>query len=371
MIEKYLVFQNSDGKKWILPKSNLKVALCLYQPSSKKGQLLKSFLPVIARVPLLSALVYRFIGMMRMEINHQTSVKRIIGDCLGEEQLDLSYFMGTPSSKHRKCTIQISKGTKIVAYCKVTCNPEIGNLFLKEEEILNYLKTVHIENVPSCLFAGEYEEGNYAFIQTSVKTCSSRMSHSIGNREIAFLRDLAIKTSIDVEYGETNFYQDILWLKNNMKLLADKHLNIDGLNKLLGGLLKNRNGIVRYCISHGDFTPWNCFVEHDKLFVFDFEYAKRTYPPYIDLFHFYTQSAIFEKHLNAKMILNSYEKDTNLRTRIADCVEDHYGLYVMYLTSAIATYTQRDSGKFSDDNYACIKTWLELLSLISEKHLND
>lgn len=367
----YLILQNSDGKKWVLPKSNLKVALCLYQPSSKKGQLLKKCLPVIVRVPLLNKIVFRLIGVTSIEINHQASVDRLITSSLGEEKVVLSFFMGTPSSKHQKCTIQISRGNEIIAYCKVTCNEEIGKLFLKEEEILDYLKTVQIESVPSCLFAGRYEEGYYAFIQTTVKTCNSRVSHAIGDREISFLRNLVTKTSIDIEYEETDFYQDILWLKNNMELLEDNRLKTDCLKKILGELMQNRNGTVRYCISHGDFTPWNCFVEDDKLFAFDFEYAKRTYPPYIDLFHYYTQSAIFERHFNAEMILNTYEKDTTLRTKISDCVENDYTLYVMYLTSEIAKYTQRDSGKFSDDNLVCVKIWLDILLLISEKHLCD
>lgn len=44
--------------------------------------------------------------------------------------------------------------------------------------------------------------------------------------------------------------------------------------------------------SHGDFTPWNLFVDGQKLQLYDFELAKQTKPFAFDVFHFVMQQGI-------------------------------------------------------------------------------
>lgn len=52
-------------------------------------------------------------------------------------------------------------------------------------------------------------------------------------------------------------------------------------------------------------------LESDKLSVFDFEYAKRTYPEYLDLVHFFMQTKFFvDKEMRSSEIYLSYGKSS-------------------------------------------------------------
>ena len=47
-MDKYWKINNAEGKSWIIPTKNAKVALQLYQPSGRNGKLLKALLPFFA-----------------------------------------------------------------------------------------------------------------------------------------------------------------------------------------------------------------------------------------------------------------------------------------------------------------------------------
>lgn len=63
---------------------------------------------------------------------------------------------------------------------------------------------------------------------------------------------------------------------------------------------------------HGDFTPWNCYVEKGKIQLFDFELAHYSLPLGFDAFHFVMQQAILVERKSWKqmvpMLENAFEK---------------------------------------------------------------
>ena len=120
---------------------------------------------------------------------------------------------------------------------------------------------------------------------------------------------------------------------------------------------------VEFCACHGDFTPWNMFVEKGKLFVFDFEYAALSYPAGLDRYHFFTQTAVFEKHWNADDILAYANSDEG---KWID-----RKLYAMYLLDVISRFTMREGGKVTGDAAAPFLLWGKLLEfVISTQKLN-
>lgn len=66
-MEKYIRITNKDKKMWILPCRNLKVALCLYQPSSVKGKALRKLLPVLAKFPVASKAMLNKLGIKKQK----------------------------------------------------------------------------------------------------------------------------------------------------------------------------------------------------------------------------------------------------------------------------------------------------------------
>ena len=123
------------------------------------------------------------------------------------------------------------------------------------------------------------------------------------------------------------------------------------------------NKDVTFSFCHADLTPWNMYVERGLLFVFDLEYAKRTYPPYLDCFHFFTQTAIFEKHLDADGIWSLYQQEKQMFTYL---FQDIDFAYLCYLLSVVAHYTKREKGVFNGDVKRNMRIWQSLITYISK-----
>ncbi len=113
---------------------------------------------------------------------------------------------------------------------------------------------------------------------------------------------------------------------------------------------------VDFCAYHADFTPWNMFVEQGQLFVFDFEYAQRTYPVGLDRYHYFTQVAIFEKHWLPKQIFEY------LASNSGKWIDRE--LYLLYIVDSIARYTIREKGKVEENMEKTFKYWYEILQYL-------
>ena len=106
---------------------------------------------------------------------------------------------------------------------------------------------------------------------------------------------------------------------------------------------------------HGDFTPWNTFVDDGQLFVFDWEYAQRSCPPLLDKYHWFTQTWIFEKHYGAEKILEESHKKLANSNNFS---------YLCYLIVTIATYVGREEKPENVKNITLLDTWTGLIKRI-------
>ena len=70
----------------------------------------------------------------------EEDLKRVIGSAFGVGGFEYSVFEGTPSV-HRKTTIQVWRGERILGYVKVTRSEEVGRLFEREASFLKYVNS--------------------------------------------------------------------------------------------------------------------------------------------------------------------------------------------------------------------------------------
>lgn len=115
---------------------------------------------------------------------------------------------------------------------------------------------------------------------------------------------------------------------------------------------------VVFSAFQADFTPWNMFVEKGQLFVFDWEYARMTYPARLDYFHFLMQTAIFEEHLSVDEIFSRYHSQRIALTKIWN---DPDIALKCYLLAIISIYMQREHGELEANTIKRIGLWLNLL----------
>ena len=334
----------------------------------------------------------------------EEDLKRVIGSAFGVGGFEYSVFEGTPSV-HRKTTIQVWKGERILGYVKVTRSEEVGRLFEREASFLKKItdyrlqitddsQQLTVNRWPSgfdlsptddtdnldfsshpdllirslasqevarridtdftpaeCLFHTEdlshtddtecteffrqrlkdrwltlrvpfgfdlshtdeknpegvielvpsavalrLEPGSWILIQSTRKTLRSKVVHEWGALQEDFLKRLYVATAKEIAWEESDVAQALRDLREHVDWLPE---GVDGdvVARRIDAVMERMVGKrVVYGAYHGDFTPWNMFVEGGELFVFDWEYAGRWYPMGLDRYHFWMQTAVFEKH---------------------------------------------------------------------------
>lgn len=332
----YFKIKNGDGKEWILPSSNLQTALQIYQPSGWKGKGIKVLLPYLHKI----SFIRNFLGLLMCDSPISFELNKQIEDIFRTSKLEYSWFGGTPNT-HQKITIQIFKGKNILGYCKLSKSSKVYALFEREKEYLVWLAQKGVNHVPNCLYCGKIGTDEYMFVQTTEKTPHSKAIHDLGNLELSFLSELEQKTKHKLFYENSDQFKSVARLKSCLNLFQRKEKSVLQFLIEKVEVYYLPNVMYTFAAYHSDFTPWNMFVEDDKLFVFDFEYAGYSYMPYLDVFHYIFQTAMFEKGWNATMIYDYLQKS-----------EEQFGKYFvdfstalcLYLIDVIGLYAEREQG---------------------------
>lgn len=349
--QRFFRFANADGKVWIMPARHLRTAMELYQPSGRNGIMLKRWLPLLHRI----AVVRRKIHIETMQCRLNSELLMTLEKAFNANDLEFSVFCGTPSV-HQKITMQISKGSHILGYCKISDNEEIASLFDKEAQLLKDLNSKEIKNIPECLFCGNLPDGYTLFVQTTAKTLESKVVHEWGDIHTQFITDMSNSTIQKLRFENSDYFHTIEALREHIEWLpamVDKSV----VERTISDIYNCWQGKeVTFSAYHADFTPWNMFVEKGELFVFDWEYAKMTYPPMLDRYHFFTQTAIFERHWTSQDIIRYIGSNEGKWINTDN--------YKEYLIEIIARFTLRERGNVNGDIAMSMKLWSELLSFI-------
>ena len=349
-------FSNADGKKWIMPAEGMRLAMNLYQPSGRKGKLLKKFFPWLHKIPF----VTKVIRAEKLRCKLDSEFESLLCSLFKSNSVKFAIFCGTPSI-HQKFTIQISENDSILGYCKVTGSKDIALLFQNEAKLLNDLSEQGVEGIPQSLYYGELKKQVAFFVQTTNKTQKSKVLHQWTLLHESYLKDLQRKTVTTVKFEDSDFYktlQDLLLHLDWLPEFVDRKVIRIHINNVLNLYAE---AIVNFSVYHADFTPWNMFIEKGELFVFDWEYARKTYPPFLDKYHYFTQTAIFERHWTEKEILEY------MNSADGKWIKKH--TYCQYLFDIFSRYTLRDIGRIDSNLKNCFRIWLNLLSICETNNL--
>lgn len=348
----YYRFSNADGKVWLMPARNMRTAMNLYQPSGRNGKLVKALFPLLHNIPFVRKAIHAEV----LHCDLTDDLKRLLGRAFHEENPEFSIFCGTPCI-HQKITMQISKGDRILGYCKTTESPEIADLFYHEARILTELAQKGVTGVPECLFCGELPDGATLFVQSTVKSGRAGVPHRWSTLHENFLQTLHRNTRRTLSFEESDYYRTLIGLKEHIDWLPETVDRQSVARAADRAIDRYRGRTMDFSAYHADFTPWNMFVEKGSLFVFDWEYARSTYPPLLDRYHFFTQTAIFERRWSTEDI------ETYLRTSGAGWIDRE--AYRLYLLDVIARFTTRERGNARGDIARSLKIWSDLLKYLN------
>ena len=97
--------------------------------------------------------------------------------------------------------------------------------------------------------------------------------------------------------------------------------------------------------------------------MFDLEYASRSCPPYMDLFHFFEQVGRLENNMEAADLYNEYVRKKPL---IQKYTSSPSILYISYLLYVFTFYSQMFDWKFPKDDIGYI-SWKGQLKIVLQK----
>ena len=346
--EKFYRFGNADGKYWIVPAKGMRTALNLYQPSGKKGKMVKALLPWLHQLaPVRKAIKAQTINCRLNSEQHSLLCK-----VFGVQEIEFAIFEGTPSV-HQKITMQLSQGSKILGYCKLSESNEIKTLFEKEGDILERLCQCGVTGIPAPLYCGTLSCGTHIFVQSTGKSTSSKVIHEWGTMHDEFTQMLQEKTRVVLPFEKSDYYSAIAQLEQHLDWLPT-NIYSDVVAKAIKSTKEKYCGKqAEFCAFHGDFTPWNMFANGNELFVFDFEYAAMSYPVGLDRYHFFTQTAVFERHWGVDEI------STYMESNAGRWIDKE--LYAMYLLDVISRFTMRENGKVTGEAAKPFALWGKIL----------
>lgn len=322
-MEAYIQINNQEGKEWIFPKRNAKTALEIYQPSSWKGRTVKKLLPALLKIGL-APFCHK---VTELDQRIPVHIQQVISESFPNEDIQISYFGGSPGT-HKKPTIQVFSGNRLLGYAKYTRNPQIIRLFQNEEHILRFLKISGVEQVPNCLRGEIMEDGTVVFIQDTEKKTGAKTWHQYRPEHRKFLEKLYEKTSIKIPFTDTEFAEMLIDVQKRTYLLTESEQSL--VNQIAKNIYNQYAavGMVSFGVCHRDFTPWNTCVSNQELYVFDWEYARRTYPAGLDCARFFVEIYSRERHMQDYDIIQVYLKSGQDLLALVAYLVDNIDLYL-------------------------------------------
>lgn len=194
----------------------------------------------------------------------------------------MSFFTGT-DGPHRKTSMQIMDiDGAILGYAKMSRALHLRPYLRNESNVLTRLKELGLTSVdvPTVQVIRDDDEMTL-LITNSLKSSSHSVPLHPGIDHLFFLDELRAKTE-RLGAGEV-----LDALERRMVELASVG-GTDWTERIASvtALLRPVQDQIPVCLAHGDFTPWNTFLQDGRLYVFDWEYANLAWPVGFDLVNF-------------------------------------------------------------------------------------
>jgi thymidylate kinase/thiamine kinase-like enzyme len=317
---------NRDGSiRWMWP-SRLKQPLFLkfYNAQSLKSKL----------ISLMFRLVF-MLGLQRILFNKMSLF--VSGTIESEDgfnlQSDWALFTGTPGPNNKSIIYTEEHG--LGSFIKVACTLRAAGLVETETNILNRLGSLKLQNMT----VPEVYNASPGMLRQSDLICNGKRSGKLQPVHINALIELNELTAIKMPMAENGSWQNIKRDLRELTLSNDPRLPkgmIRKLNRLLDETNEYREMEISLC--HGDFTPWNLFVQNDLLYAYDWELADPLRPIGFDLFHFIIQQGVLVEHKNWKQIRKDIDQlfsrvSFNQLSKFKEAnAEEYLRLYFIYNT---------------------------------------
>ena len=282
---RFSVLPSYKAPRWLLPLGDthqMLVGSQIYAPHAPTARLLKAIFLRMIRAGWQGwgcrQLLVASRGPLPLEV--------MVRDVTGEPEPTFAMSIGF-GGNFRKLTVQVMRpNSEILGYIKVPLTEAATERVRHEASILKRLWNFAPlrPHIPKVLYASEWADGFLLFQSTGPRRPGPV---EFGRLHEAFLRTLwgVYRTE---KPGRTLVEEVAAHWKKSVSLM-DAELPELGERALERASRELDGSMVSCGISQGDFTPWNTRMEHERLFVFDWESAAWDAPISWDRFHFHIQ----------------------------------------------------------------------------------
>ncbi|WP_295937745.1 phosphotransferase [uncultured Alistipes sp.] len=354
----YLGVANSVGQQWLLPADHIRVGSSLYHASRLRGKMVKMLLPAVVRSSFLRART----GAVMRKLQPQPALREVLVRLFGDGDMVLAVFCGSPG-RDRKITLQVSRCGVPLGYCKISGRDVVKQSFAAESDLLGRLHALGMAQLPRSLFCGGFMAGTDLFVQDTAK--KERPARGRGDEDLVwdFLCELHEKTSDGTPFVESEYCKTLENLKSGIQKYRPEASDVL-LRTISQVETYFKSNDTRFSRFHGDLTPWNTFVHDGRLYAFDWEYSKPAYPPFLDFFHYFTQSAHYGRRWSAGRICRAFRAQED---RMRDYLPAPATYYKAYLLAVIWLYLDRNDWRLDASINTSYRLWINILAVLNEK----
>lgn len=219
-----------------------------------------------------------WLGLGQLRLSGQPD----LGGAFEGQAAHVACFTGTDGA-HRKTALQIMDSTGLIlGFAKLSRDPHVRPWLRNEVAMLARVATIELRSadVPAVLVSRD--DTNLTLLVTdSRKSPGHTAPREVGEAHRAFLAELRART------GRNGTGPILDRLDRRMASLAGL-AGPDWTARLarICAVLRPVAEEIPVCLAHGDFTPWNTFLQNGRLYVFDWEYAEEVWPVGFDLTHY-------------------------------------------------------------------------------------
>jgi hypothetical protein len=376
-IEVHGLSPSIDDLRLAVPLSNKACAaasLDLYQPSLVSAKLKKLAAYCLTRLGLTSFWTPSLMVVVRRDaVKEPMGLHSVIGGLFGKN-IRYALFTGTPGYL-RKTTIQImdSRGSTL-GFCKIGMNEQTYAAIGNEATTLRLLASLDLGGtvVPQCIYYGTTDNGAAILIQSKDRGHFRPGPLRPDVLHCDFLVRLFNSTKEDGNFTGSHCFTEIAERLKSLERHAES-LQYSALKTAFGWcstILTTHKSPL--CLAHRDFTPWNTFAVDNRLYIFDWEFARRDWPPLVDAFHFVVQKALLVDHLGEyplwRRVSGSTEREAIFLRKVAAMCgisdQAYYGLLAFYLVDMSTTYLlhrMKGGGDTTLDGRGLLQPWQTLL----------
>ncbi len=272
-----VIAARSNPRWWLLPLEDGRSAaagLEMLQPVTMTARLAK----IVAR-GLAHLGPHRILGRGQLCLSGLPDV----GNVFSHEQLHIAYFTGT-DGPHRKTVLQLmDESGAILGYAKLSRAPHVRPYLRNEAQMLARVRDFRLKsaNVPDVLVCRD-DEAMTLLVTDSLKSTAHSAPLAPKKQHFDFLAELRARTE------RPNAQEVLATLARKVATLTST-AGPEWIERLarVNADLRPVAERIPVCFAHGDFTPWNSFLQEGRLYVFDWEYANDAWPVGFDLAHFH------------------------------------------------------------------------------------